>query len=411
MKQKYCISIDWLQVCCFSNLIQEGEYMSDKYKFVITMEQRETPLFKRVFTVRLKNIPVAIITQEPRSKAIKQGITLIKLENRVLYHQGYIRMLYALIEATKMKYKGITRLDLCYDCNKFYDGHNPAKFVRDFVFKAPDTKGGVYRKGSDNFTCHGARNQSSSSKITSISFGSENSRIRCYMYDKTIELKEVKDKPWIRKMWKENGLVSDDKTHVWRSEISIKAEGMDILNMSTGQLWRLSPNYLEHYENIEKIFHYYAAKVFDFRINTGQQTKRHFKKLFLFNTDIDLTNKPVYMSESHDTGRMEKICYNKLEKLSQTYVDLAEVNRNGLYAAMQFLSALSGVKLATVRNEAYKQYLDNFKAYRFMGSLDFAYLDALERCADSKREIDANYAYRLYCSHVYELENNSAPVL
>lgn len=408
MKEKYCISVDWLQVCCFCNLLEEGEYKSGNWCFTLQMQAKETAVFKRMLKVYRGTLEVATITQEPRSSALKKGLTLVKLSNRVLYSEKYIELLYALISACDMRYKGITRIDICYDCNKFYDGRNPAKFVRDFVFKNPQTKGGVYRRGSDSFTCHGARSNSSQTRITSISFGSRNNRIRSYMYDKTIELEEVKDKPWIRETWEKNGLVSDGKTHVWRAEISIKSEGQDVLNMSTGELFRLSPKYLEHYASIEKLFHYYACKVFDFRINTGQKNRRHFKPLFLFNTEIDITCKPVYISTSHDTGRMERICYNKLEKLSQTYVDLAEQERYGLKITMNFLAILSGIKRATIQQEEYCRYLDSFKADRFMSSLDYAYMDAINRAQLAKQEIDENYIYETYINQVMEAIEQSS---
>ena len=103
-----------------------------------------------------------------------------------------------------------------------------------------------------------------------------------YIYDKTQELKEIKDKPWIRTCWERNGLISDDKTHVFRCEISIKCDGMDLLNMSTGQLFKLSPHYMENQPNIEKLFHFYAAELFDFRRKGNHNRLRDYDKVELF---------------------------------------------------------------------------------------------------------------------------------
>ena len=66
----------------------------------------------------------------------------------------------------------------------------------------------------------------------------------------------MKDKPWIRETWEKNGLINSDSVHVWRSEISIKADGKDLLNMGTGELFRLSPRYLEAQEQVEKLVHF-----------------------------------------------------------------------------------------------------------------------------------------------------------
>lgn len=392
--EKYCISVDWLQVCCYGNLLEEGEYKAIGKSYSIVMTDIHTALFCRVLNVEYNGMTVATIEQEPRSSALKKGLTLIKLANRVLWSTGYIAMLYELMKIFNLTYKGITRLDICYDCNHFYDGRNPGRFITDFLLKPVTEVGGTYRRGSSKFTVQGGRSACSNTKVTGIKFGSTANGVVPYIYDKTLELQEVKDKPWIREVWQMNGLVSNEKTHVWRAEISIKSKGNDILNMGTGQLFKISPNYLEHYENIVKLFHYYAAKVFDFRVNTGQACKKHFKKIQIFDDTVRITCKPISLNRSADTGRIEKVCYNKLDKLATTYTDLSEPIRQSLHTAMDFLSHLSGVKLAITRQNAYKRYLDSLKGCAFMTELDFAYFEALDECWKQKSNIDAESLYQ-----------------
>ena len=108
----------------------------------------------------------------------------------------------------------------------------------------------------------------------------------------TRELEEVKDKPWIRQYWQENGLISDEKTHVYRAEISIKCDGMDLLNMSTGELFKLSPEYLQSQPSIEKLFHFYAARMFRFH-RKGKHTRvRDYDRIELFENSPIITCKP-----------------------------------------------------------------------------------------------------------------------
>lgn len=378
-------------------------YQSSNYKFEVKIESTETAMFKELHIVKLNSLPVASIQSKPRSSKLNDKLTLIKIDNRVLYSQQYIRMLYELMDALNCTYKGVTRLDICYDCNKFSDGRSPSKFINQFIAKEVGEKGYVYRRGSDKFACYGSKSSSSKAKITSIRFGSEKSRIGCYIYDKTVELKEVKDKPWIRDMWKENGLVSDEKTHVFRSEISIKSQGMDILNMSTGELFRLSPRYLEHYDNIVKIFHFYARKYFDFRICNGQKCKKNFDRLYLFEYNDTVTCKPIYLSRKADTGRMEKICYNKLQRLSETYTDLAEQNRRALVCAMDFLQVLSGLKMGISQKEHYKCYLDSLKGHYFQDWHALAYLASIEEARQKRIELDAEMTYQQYINAPIEI--------
>lgn len=394
--EKYCISVDWLQVCCLCNGITEGEYLSKNYRFDVKMSELQTAMFEQLFIVRRMGKEVAVIQHKPRSPKLNKGLTLIKIDNRVLYSTEYIRLLYELMEVLNMNYKGITRLDLCYDCNKYTNGRSPSRFINQYISKEVGEKGYIYRRGSDKFAAYGSKSKSSKAKVSSIRFGSGKSRIGTYIYDKTIELQEVKDKPWIREMWKENGLVSNEKEHVFRSEISIKAEGMDILNMSTGELFRLSPIYLEHYNNIVKLFHFYAAKYFDFRICNGQVNRRNYDKLQIFEIYEKVTCKPMQISSSCDTGRMEKICYNKIKKLSETYSELAEPRRKALQCALDFLSELSGVKMGIVAQQHYKQYLDNLKGCYFYDWHTLAYLATIEEARKSKQELQAIETYALY---------------
>ena len=398
--EKYCISIDWLQTYCLGNEIQEGIYEVENhtnglpaYTFDVRLQNTETAQFKRLLEVRYKNLIVATIQQCPRTSVINQRATLLKLSNRILYSKIYIELLYQLQSALGLTYKGITRVDVCYDCNYYRAHRSVPRFIQTFLSRPLSKKGSIYRRGSSKFAAWGSKSSTSDTKITSIRFGSEKSRTGAYIYDKTIELREVKDKPWIREMWKENGLVNTEDKHVWRSEISIKSEATAILNMNTGELFRLSPNYLEHYSNIQSLFHIYARKVFDFRTYTTSAKKSKFERMSLFEQNCEVTCKPYYMPTSADTGRMEKICYNKLQKLSREYVDLAEIHRIALNGAMDFLMELQGKKSRTLALERYTQYLNEFYSKKFINFEDVTYFGAMEALAETKRKYDAESLY------------------
>lgn len=329
-----------------------------------------------------------------------------------------------------MTYKGITRLDLCYDCNRLYGGRDVERFIRQYVSSEPMMRGHIIRNGSSRFQLHGVKSSTSVHRFNSIRWGSPMSKIGAYCYNKTLELLEVKDKPWVRQLWEDNGLISKvaDKSlrelsakkrkrkiedgglssytdiSVWRFEVSIKSQGMDILNMSTAELFKLSPKYLEHASHIARLFYIYAGKVFDFRINTGQQRIRHYEKLRLFEDAPVITCKPYYMSRDADTGRMEKICYNKLQSLSREYVDLAEPRRLGLLTAMEFLLELQGKKSQTVKLQRYTQYLNNLRATKHLNHEDVLYFGAIGAAARAKRDICPESLYGVFFESVSEEE-------
>lgn len=404
MNTNYAISVDWLQVYTLSSIAYpipvNGSIRSDQYTFEFELLDNQSAMFKDIIRVKINNLECAIIECSPRSPRLKKNMVLIKLSNRILYSARYVEILYSLMSALHVVYKGITRIDLCYDCKKFADGRSPARFINNYVLKSDTEIGGYCRIGSDEFTCHGKKTSGSSSKINYISFGSPQSRVRAYIYDKTLELQEVKDKPWIREYWKENGLESAQKEHIFRSEISIKAEGTDILNMATGELFRLSPQYLENQQSIEKLFHIYANKYLHFRINQGQKHRKNYPQLMLYKNRPEITSKPRHINMSNDTGRMEKICYNKLEKLSETYTDLAEPRRLALMSAMEFLKELEGIKSSTLANERYKSYLNELKGRKFYDQHVLDYLQSIEDAHEAREALEAEYTYYQYIDQI-----------
>lgn len=413
--QKYCISIDWLQTFNHAKPLTEGTFTYKDYTFTVRHETNETPLFLDVFTIKWKSRKVATVLQRPRNTVIHPRSTCVKLENRILYGQRYIEILYAINNAFSLQYKGITRLDICYDCNRLHGGRDVPRFLRQFMTHEPLKKGHIIRSGSQRFTAHGTRSNTSVANISSMRWGSPNNDISAYCYDKTLEMCEVKRKPWILEMWDKNGLEYDIdkdaidkltererkskinngemkeyvKKSVWRFEISISAKGKDIIDMSTGALFRLSPEYLEHEQQVHELFYIYAGKCFDFRINDGCKKIRDYKPLQLFETEYITTSKPYAVNKSADTGRIEKICFNKLYRLNEQYADLSEPYRNSILQVLQFLQILSGVKFETARLKKESAYLAHLRAEKLISQETETYFRALEHSRENRRELDA----------------------
>ena len=95
---------------------------------------------------------------------------------------------------------------------------------------------------------------------------------------------------------------------------------------------------------------------------------------------------------------MEKICYNKLQKLAQEYIDLAEPRRAGLLCAMEFLQELQGKKTQTIALQHYTQYLNNIKATKHINYDDVIYFGAMEKARQARCQIHSDELYDL----VYE---------
>lgn len=426
--EKYCISVDWLQVCCYSNnlaFLLNNDYYNkvDSLPYWLELQPLETRSFARFIRVHTKVGNdwryCADILAVPRSTMLNSNIVLVKIHNRFLYSQNYIKLLYSICDTFKLSIKGLTRLDLCYDCNSFHGGLKPHKFIKEFVTAEFDSPRYIYKVGAKQFRVYGGKSVSSATKFSGIEFGSGKSSKRCYIYDKTRELAEVKDKPWIRQYWQENGLISDEKTHVYRAEISIKCDGMDLLNMSTGELFKLSPEYLQLQPSIEKLFHFYAARMFRFH-RKGKHTRvRDYDRIELFENSPIITCKPKKVCVNADTGRTEKICVSTLSKLSCQYSDLSQEYSSALSRCITFLSEVAGIKYAKEKLakeiqgiEAFKgiqlkeqSYIEYFALVEALGRVRYSYAyqnldkDNLEdiTCSLADDSIEMYYQYLEWC--------------
>lgn len=401
----YCISVDWLQIYGTRDLdpIPVSMY-GDGRTYDIKARDVSTSIWTEVYDIEHRGREVATLYRCPRSSALDKFGCTLKLANRVLYCKEFVNILHQLLRMLNIRYKGITRLDVAYDCNTLYGGRSVSEFLMDFFSHQPFCEGHIVRSGSRRVQVIGSRSNLGVTRISGMRWGSPQSDIGAYCYNKSLELLEVKDKPWIRETWEENGLINDWKKEkfdampdakrkklvtlgdsedyvqvpVWRFEISIKGHAKDLLDINTGELFKLNLDYLNSQTKIENLFYTYAARVFDFRISTGQTQIKNYKPLQLFERAKDVTQKPVQLNMFADTGRTEKIIVNKLEQLRETYSDIAGVNDHALEVALQFVRTVSGNKAALVRLQKEAQYLANIKGFKFYEEKDFNWLQFVD---------------------------------
>lgn len=432
----FCISVDWLQVYCNCNYFLEEEgKRAALCRFWYKRRDIGTSLWKDVYEVYEHKLHVATICANPRSSVMQRNGCTLKLENRVLYSMRYMELLEAIMKDFGMRYVGISRMDICYDCNVLKDGLSVRKFLSDYVTAAPFQEGHIVRNGSRKFAMHAKRSRTGVMEINSMRWGSQASDIGAYCYNKSLEMLEVKEKPWILEVWEKNGLRhevnnvawralsdaqrkykvesgdSSDYVHndVWRFEISIKAHGKDILNIETGELFKLSTEYLSSQKNIERIFYIYAAKVFDFRCSKGQSTIREYPKMDIFERHQEgaISSRPYKVSVFLDSGRAEKMCYNKLLKLSEQYTDLSSAQLVSMQAAMDFVATVAGKKASIVRLKRQEGALRNLRANRFIAYDDYLYFGSLEAARLARINVDANVHYDFMRSLIDAVEDEA----
>lgn len=425
MQTKYCISVDWLQVYCTCNRWIEREELAGVGRtYSMKKEEIVTKLWKEVYTISWQKREIATVCRKPRSPQLNENGVTLKLANRVLYSMQYVDILYELMDILGLSYVGVTRLDMCYDCNYLHDYKRVDEFLMQFLSHAPYCAGHIIRTGSRSLIVNAKRCNTGATSISAMRWGSPKSDIGAYCYNKSLELLEVKDKPWIRDTWEKNGLVNawnkeqwDSLTEkqrnriigageteqfistpVWRFEISIKGHAKDLLDIRTGELFKLSPEYLRSQSKIESMFLTYAARVFDFRMSTGQTQIKNYPPLQVFDVKEDISMKPIQVSLYADTGRTEKVIVNKLEQLQETYSDLAGVKKASIEAAIEFVRTIAGYKGCIVRKKKELRYLSHIAGHKFSTCHRDEYIDFIEQCRIERREIDADVTYSFFQS-------------
>ena len=417
----YLLSVDWLQVYCLSNLCEIPANIAGEYgQYVVKESGIHTPMWQEVYEIYYMGREFATLCRCPRSSALDKFAATIKLHNRVLYSKSWIRVLKDVIACLGCRYVGVTRLDIAYDCNNLANGRSVQDFLSAYMSHAPMSEGHIIRSGSRRVTVQATRDKYGCTAISGMRWGSPSNDVGAYCYNKSLELLEVKDKPWIRDAWEAAGLVnvwskaqweelSEKKrkmltesgdsseyvqTPVWRFELSIKGHGKDLLNLSTGELFRIDLDFLDSMDRVAELWQWYAAKYFDFRINRGGvKTLRNYDKYKIFETNDVVDVRPTRVNLYADTGRTEKICANLLDKMSAEYSDLSVGEQESIRSVLAFLRTVSGAKAGIVRLKKEMSYLNHIRGYRSKTDWVRFYLDYVNYVHSHRLSCDTSSAY------------------
>lgn len=334
-----CVNIDWLEVHCFEPI--EHALDADFYRvkgWFVREREYGTRVYKQMFTlVDDRGEPCIEIRRDPKSTGVK-GIHQInechiRLVNRACYLDDAAEYLHKFIITYGYEFRRISRIDICYDFIRFDSGDYPSKFLRRYINKK-------YAKiNQSRITVHGDDNWEDRD-WNSVSWGSKVSAISTKMYNKTKELQEVSDKPYIRYSWYRAGLVDDPinltttdkdgqiiKPDIWRIEFSIKSAvrgWYDIYPEGDVKGHHSFRNTLDVYDNREKLWHVFQSlqeHYFHFRKYEPGKTKYRCERKVLFNTDNPSTFYHVDRLPSADSTHEKSLraLRLKLEKyLSQT---------------------------------------------------------------------------------------------
>lgn len=325
----YAINVDWLQVFCHDgNTGNLGSLYHDHSAYEFTLLPHGSRHFKELWEVTNEDgDKYAIIQRVPHSSIISADGAIVQLCNRELYRPHYAAEFILFLQAHKFTYKSISRLDVCFDSNVLRNRLRHSTFITKIM------QGLVLKNNQSkvqwNFSS--VANVGKPMECNSCSFGSKSSGVSTKMYNKTLEMKEQKNKPYITENWVCNGLnVNED---VWRIEISIKSDSSTTIRTESGEIFRISADSLRMQQIVEDIFFSYANKYFSFKTNTGKKNKTRMPDFLIFPDERIATLHPVRITECKDSGRGDRIFLKKLLSLqsefaradNQTFIALKEV--------------------------------------------------------------------------------------
>lgn len=366
----HLISVDWLTISVdCSNFAVNTNYSCVR-------EPYGTSIFSEMYTIGMDGMDIAILTKTPRMKHMDRNLGLLKILNPILYKPQLDRIINNIIFNFHLSVKGISRLDLCADFNRFNDYSDPQNFIRDFlavkiwkigqakfkcagkVAKAP-TLPHYKRKGTlkdkdeiESFKVIGK--QSSRHNFQYLRFGSNLSDVSAYLYNKTQEFIDVKRKNYIVEQWDANGI--DSSQTVWRLEFSLKGNGIKFIDTTSGEYYQKTLDMVLDPVLREQLYNACFLKYWIFRYNDGQVRKDRMKPCNLLDIESSIYI-PRVIQCSDETSRENKRMISAMEKTYDEIRIKHQVRDIEIEAALETVSKF--VRLENWRAEKYgKKYTE-----------------------------------------------------
>lgn len=308
------LSIDWLSVSCKANKERSQVPLFTTLKY-------STRNFKKVEIVSYDNVPYCTMISEPASAIIPPDSVILKFENWLLYQPNFALLIDKIISDCGLTYKQINRLDLAIDFVHFANRYKPENLIKDFA------SGNIHHSGKAKFKIIGTT--AVDNIFDYFRIGTGNSLISIYLYNKSKELREVKDKLHIRELWKDNGL--DTGPDIWRLEVSLKSDTVKVLDMESGEIHPIDLVTVKDSVALSRLFRAAINGRFLFKRKSKDSNKSRWPVIQLFKDWSKIEHKTITTKYTTDVTKMHKVALKK-------YVDFfKEVNISDPFKRADFI--------------------------------------------------------------------------
>ena len=297
---KCVLSVDWLSY--------SGSYRAITPISPVKLVMREygTKVFRSCADVYFNERCVGVLSFAPRSAILKEDLAVFKFENSVLYEHDFSELRREILRCLRFKIEGFNRLDLALDFNYFQIGLEGHSFIQGFL------NARYLHNGRGKFSVQGVQKFENSFEY--LRLGSKSSPVLAYLYNKSQEMLDIKEKPYIRERWQQAGLRSD--CPIWRLEFSLKSDFFQMVDKDSGVYPLCSDFDFCDFSQLKELYQSLYNRYFDFRFNDNKANKSRMKRVDL----ISLTSVFYRFSriQTHmQSGRREKIFLHYLHKYPQ----------------------------------------------------------------------------------------------
>ena len=138
MTEKYAISLDWMQYYCERSMNElPSMFHTTKGMYEVEKQSYSTNLWLDVYIIKHRGREFATLCCNPRNSGMPERGCTLKLANRVLYSHEWLQESKLIMAELGLRYKGITRVDVAYDCNVLAGGRSVPQFLMQYFSHAP----------------------------------------------------------------------------------------------------------------------------------------------------------------------------------------------------------------------------------------------------------------------------------
>ena len=347
-----CLNIDWLEVYCLESETHDAAYFRAQ-GYEVREREYGTPLYAQMFVIFQDGFPYIEIRRSPHNPKGSAGggilppnASHIRFDNRSCYLPGCVNLLRSFLVAHGYQFVSISRIDVCLDFNLFDNGMKPKNFINKW-FRAEYSK--IYQ---GRFSAHGA-DKWAERDVNSVKWGRPTSAITTKLYNKSMEMREVKRKLYIENAWMAAGLnLAED---IWRLEFSIsssvkvlrlrKPKNQEQIEETREQEQEINFRTLNRFDSPSRLIstfaalcsHYFRFKAVE-RTESGKlREKRRCKTINLFNFVPSDTNYVVAkVTVQRALNRTERILVKKLYEIMMD-VTIGYQQREVVYMLLDYL--------------------------------------------------------------------------